>query len=81
LRAGEVDLSLNAWGRRLHDYLKQWARWHRVAPWRWYIRRVWQPMKPSARRIVWRIWMVSAFEALAASLLLVIWLVVRQASV
>jgi hypothetical protein len=77
LRAGEVDLSLNAWGRGQHDYLKQWARWHSVAPWRWYIGRVWQPMKPSARRIVW---MISAFEALAASLLLVIWLVVRQAS-
>jgi hypothetical protein len=37
-------------------------------------------MKPSVRRIVWMIWMVSAFEALAASLLLVVWLVVRRAS-
>lgn len=26
-RAGEVDLSLNAWGRALHDYLRAWARW------------------------------------------------------
>ena len=76
----EVDLSLNAWGRELHDYLKRWARWHRVAPWRWYMRRVWQPMKPSGRRIVWIIWMVSAFEMIATSVLLAVWLVVRRVS-
>jgi hypothetical protein len=76
----EVDLSLNAWGRELHDYLKRWARWHRVALWRWYMRRVWQPMKPSGRRIVWMIWVVSVFEMIAASVMLVVWLVVRRVS-
>jgi hypothetical protein len=79
-RAGEVDLSLNAWGRALHDYLEAWARWSWLAPWRWYMHRVWQPMKPSARRIVWMIWVISAFEVVALAALMAIWGVVRQAS-
>ena len=77
-RAGEVDLSLNAWGRALHDYLRTWARWKWLSPWRWYMRRVWQPMKPSARRIVWMIWVISAFEVFALVALMVIWAIVRQ---
>jgi hypothetical protein len=77
-RADEVDLSLNAWGRALHAYLQAWARWSWFAPWRWYMRRVWQPMKPSARRIVWMIWVISAFEVIAASVLLAIWVLARQ---
>ena len=76
-RVGEVDLSLNAWGRALHDYLRVWARWKWLAPWRWYMRRVWQPMTPSARRIVWMIWVVSAFEVAALAALLAIWLSLR----
>jgi hypothetical protein len=76
-RAGEVDLSLNAWGRALHDYLRAWTRWSWLAPWRWYMRRTWQPMTPSARRIVWMIWVVSAFEVAALAALLAIWLSLR----
>ncbi len=79
VRANEVDLSLNAWGRALHDYVKAWARWSWLAPWRWYMRRLWQPMKPSARRIVWMIWVISAFEVVALAALLAIWGVLRQA--
>ena len=69
-RAGEIDLSLNAWGRALHSYFGAWARWRWLGPWRWYMRRVWQPMKPSARRIVWMIWVISAFELFAIVVLL-----------
>lgn len=65
LRLAEVDLSLNAWGRALHDHLRQWARWRWLAPWRWYMARVWQPMRPSARRIVFMIWIISLFEIAA----------------
>lgn len=64
-RMAEVDLSLNAWGRALHDYLKQWARWRWLAPWRWYMARVWLPMRPSARRIVYMLWVISLFELAA----------------
>lgn len=75
-RMAEVDLSLNAWGRALYDYLRHWSRWSGFAPWRWYMRRVWQPMRPSARRIVFMIWVISAVEmaALAAIAALLIML-------
>lgn len=69
-RVSEVDLSLNAWGRALSSYLGMWARWRWFRPWRWYMRRVWQPMKPSARRIVWMIWVISAFELIIIGALL-----------
>lgn len=77
-RAGEVDLSLNAWGRALHSYLGAWARWRWLAPWRWYMRRLWQPMKPSARRIVWMIWVISAFEMFAIVVLFGGWAILRM---
>ncbi len=71
-RVGEADLSLNAWGRALQSYLRMWARWSWFAPWRWYMRRVWQPMRPSARRIVWMIWVISAFEVVTIAALLLV---------
>ena len=70
-------MSLNAWGRALHDYLAAWARWRRLAPWRWYMGRVWQPMTPSARRIVWMIWVISAFEVVALAALLAVWIMLK----
>ncbi|MCG6860414.1 MAG: hypothetical protein LJE70_03900, partial [Chromatiaceae bacterium] len=51
-RADEVDRSLTRWGQDLFLYFRSWARWSRFAPWRWYMERVWRPMKPLARRIV-----------------------------
>jgi hypothetical protein len=51
-RVGEVDLSLPAWGRALHGYLRAWSRWSGLAPWRWYMDGVWRPTRPLARRIV-----------------------------
>ncbi|MBM3569222.1 MAG: hypothetical protein FJX46_10780 [Alphaproteobacteria bacterium] len=64
-RAAEVDRSLPWWGRDLHRYLGHWARWSGWAPWRWYMRRVWQPMKPKARRITFMLWVIAAFELAA----------------
>lgn len=64
-RLAEVDTSLNAWGRALHDYLRHWSRWSWLRPWRWYMARVWQPMRPSARRIVYMIWVISLVELVA----------------
>lgn len=57
-RLDEVDRSLIQWGRDLHHYLSSWRHWSWLPPWRWYMRRVWQPMKPSARRITcWLLWL------------------------
>jgi hypothetical protein len=73
-RVAEVDLSLNAWGRALHEYLRRWARWRWLGPWRWYMKRVWQPMTPSARRIVFLTLAISVFEIATVAIVLVVWL-------
>jgi hypothetical protein len=59
---GEVDKSLHAWGAALQDYLVRHARWGRYGWWRWYMRRVWVPMKPTARRIVYILLVLTVFE-------------------
>ena len=58
----EVDRSLHAWGVALREYLLRERRWGWCAPWRWYMRRVWVPMKPVARRITFLILMVTLAE-------------------
>lgn len=61
-RIDEVDKSLVQWGRALHQYLHQWKRWSWVPGWQIYMRRVWQPMKPMARRITFILLVVTAAE-------------------
>lgn len=50
-RIDEVDKGLVQWGMSLHRYLRRWKRWSWLPGWKFYMRRVWQPMKPMARRI------------------------------
>jgi hypothetical protein len=69
----EVDRSLHAWGVALRDYLLREARWARYAPWRWYMRRVWLPMKPAARRITFVILMVALAEIVLIALVMAIY--------
>jgi hypothetical protein len=72
---GEVDRSLHAWGTALHDYLQREARWSRYALWRSYMRRVWVPMKPSARRITYILLLVTLAEiALIALVMVIYWI-------
>jgi len=60
-RTDEVDRSLPRWGQDLHGYLRGWARWGRMPPWRWYTERVWRPMKPVGRNVVrWLVWVTAA---------------------
>lgn len=61
-REAEVDRSLPAWGEALRVYFKRMKRWSWLPGWRWYIRRVWVPMKPSARRIVWLLYVITVAE-------------------
>jgi hypothetical protein len=61
-RTDEVDQSLVQWGHDLHRYLARWNRWSRYAPWRWYMTRVWQPMTPMARRVVFLLIVITAME-------------------
>ena len=71
----EVDRSLHAWGVALRDYLRREARWGGFAIWRWYMRRVWLPMKPAARRITFIILLVTLAElALFALVMAIYWI-------
>ena len=71
----EVDRSLHAWGVALRDYLRREARWGGFPPWRWYMRRVWVPMKPAARRITFIILLVTLAElALFALVMAIYWI-------
>jgi hypothetical protein len=58
----EVDKSITIWASYLQKYLVSWHKWSRFAPWRWYMRRVWQPMKPGSRRIAYMLLWISVIE-------------------
>ena len=64
-RADEADRSLVQWGHDLHHYLARWGRWSRYAAWRWYMNRIWQPMTPAGRRVVFALVVISALEFFA----------------
>jgi len=61
-RIDEVDKSLVQWGISLHHYLQQWKRWSQVPGWKFYMRRVWQPMKPMGRRIAFLLIVITLAE-------------------
>ena len=72
-RLDEVDKSLAAWGQAIFDYLRRHKRWGWIAPWRWYMRRLWVPMKPSARRIAWLVVLITVVEFLFFVFVALIW--------
>lgn len=61
-RLQEVDKSLTRWAGDLQSFLVTWHRWSRLSLWRWYMRRIWQPMKPTGRRIVYMFIWISFVE-------------------
>lgn len=64
-RLDEVDKSLHIWGEAIQNYMTSWKRWSDSPLWIWYMRRVWLPMKPSARRITWMLISITALEFVA----------------
>lgn len=64
----EVDRSIVIWAQDIQKLLILWKRWSRFTLWRWYMRRVWQPMKPAARRITYMLLWISAIEVALISL-------------
>lgn len=62
MHLNEVDKSLSIWVQYLQQYLINWQRWSRFSLWRWYMRRVWQPMKPAGRRITYSLLWITAVE-------------------
>lgn len=71
-RADEVDRSLVPWGHALFEYFRLWRRWRWLRPWRWYMETVWLPMRPSARRIAYMLWAITAFEVVLLVLAVVV---------
>ncbi len=67
----EVDKSLIPWGNAIYKYLQSWQRWQWLPLYRWYMRRVWQTMKPSARRIAYMLIVITCFELLAMCVFLI----------
>ncbi|MEE8365286.1 MAG: hypothetical protein V3R76_05835 [Gammaproteobacteria bacterium] len=61
-RIDEVDKSLVHWGNSLYRYLRQWKRWSWLPGWKFYMRKIWQPMKPMARRITFILIMITLVE-------------------
>jgi hypothetical protein len=61
-RIDEVDKSLVNWGNCLHRYLHQWKRWSWLPGWQFYMRKIWQPMKPMSRRITFILLVITAAE-------------------
>ena len=58
----EVDRSITLWAQYLQKFLVGWKTWSRIGLWRWYMKKVWEPMKPSARRITYMIWWITVVE-------------------
>ena len=74
-RSPEVDKSLNAWGESLRRYFLRYQRWSWLPAWHGYIRRIWIPMKPSTRRIVWLICLITALEFIFFVFVFVIYMI------
>jgi hypothetical protein len=77
-RADEVDRSLVQWGYDLRLFLGRWRRWSHYAPWRWYMNRIWKPMTPVGRRVVFALVVISVLEFLAFLLVLAIFVLENQ---
>jgi hypothetical protein len=74
-RMDEVDRSLTAWGHGIYRYLELERRWGWLPPWRWYMRRLWVPMKPMARRVSWMLILVNlVFFVLFLLVALIFWI-------
>ncbi len=74
-RLHEVDKSLTKWAEEIQDYLVYWQRWSWFIPWRLYMQRIWQPMKPAARRITYMLLWISIIEITLISLGVIIYFV------
>lgn len=72
-REAETDKSLLAWGEALRVYFLRLRRYSRLPGWRWYIRRLWIPMKPSGRRIVWLLYLITLVEFFFFCFVVLIW--------
>jgi len=62
LKINEVDKSLITWADYLQRFIIMWNKWSKFGLWRWYMKRIWQPMKPAGRRITYMILWITLVE-------------------
>jgi hypothetical protein len=62
LHINEVDKSLINWANYLQRFFITWKKWSKFALWRWYMKRIWQPMKPSGRRVTYMLLWITLIE-------------------
>ena len=67
-RDAAVDRSLHAWGVALKAYLERDRRWGWIPLLRWYMQRVWLPMKPAARRITFLVLVIGLADVILVAL-------------
>lgn len=70
-RLAEVDKSLIPWAHALRQFFKRWQRWGKFKWWRSAMLRLWLPMKPATRRIMFHFAWISAVEVVIFFILLV----------
>ena len=61
-KINEIDKSLVNWADYLQRYLVLWKKWSKHGWWRWYMKRIWQPMKPTGRRITYMFLWITVVE-------------------
>ena len=72
-RDAAVDRSLHAWGVALKTHLERDRRWGRIPLYRRFMRRVWLPLKPAARRITFLILVIGLADIVLIALGLAIY--------
>ena len=73
--AEDADRSLHAWGVGVKTFIERECRWRWLPIVGWFQRRVWLPMKPSARRIMFLILVITVADvALIALGFAIYWL-------
>ncbi len=61
-RIAEVDNSIVQWGNDIYRYFSHWKRWSWIPGWKAYMLKFWITMKPSARRISFLLFAITAAE-------------------
>ncbi len=61
-RISEVDNTIIQFGNDIYRYLRHWKRWSWMPGWKSYMLKFWQGMKPSARRISFMLFAITAAE-------------------
>ncbi len=57
-----VDKSITTWATYLQDHLLSWKKWSHIDLWRWFMHKIWLPMKPAGRRISAILFWITFFE-------------------